>query len=164
MTLGPLLREHMPQCFKWRNNPEMFRWFRQPTFVNEIMQDNWFDKQATDPRIQMFAYYEKNIFVGVSGFTSIDMLNRSAELSFYIGPEYHGYGFSNRGFTELITHGFKNFGFHSLWAECFDENVVNHVLMKLGMKLDGTRRQAYFKDGRFIDAHILTILENEWNS
>jgi RimJ/RimL family protein N-acetyltransferase len=33
---------------------------------------------------------------------------------------------------------------------------------KVGFRLEGTRRQSYFRNGRFHDAYLMAILESEW--
>lgn len=48
---------------------------------------------------------------------------------------------------------------HRLELTVFTDNVrAIHVYEKLGFQHEGIRRGAYFKEGRFIDAHVMAIL------
>jgi RimJ/RimL family protein N-acetyltransferase len=47
---------------------------------------------------------------------------------------------------------------HRLELNVFTHNArAIHVYEKLGFAHEGVRKQAYFKDGRFIDAHVMAI-------
>lgn len=100
--------------------------------------------------------------VGVCGLTSIDLHNRRAEFSLYIAPALHGQGFGRKGLELLLTHGFKNLGLNVIWGEVFDGNPAAKLFRRLGFVKEGTRREFYFRDGKFIDAHIVSLTAGEW--
>ena len=49
-----------------------------------------------------------------------------------------------------------------IWGETFEGNHAYDMFLKLGMKHEGTRRQFYFKEGKHIDAHLVSITRQEF--
>jgi ribosomal-protein-alanine N-acetyltransferase len=127
----------------------------------------WFERQSTDPTIKMYKIeldaenHEQTLIIGVCGFTSIDMTNRRAEFSIYIGPEFQNHGFGPRALHSLLMHGFKNLGFHIIWGEVFAGNEALDSFYDLGFQKEGVRRDFYFRDGQMIDAALISIKEDE---
>lgn len=132
----------------------------------------WFEKQAKDTSIRMYkiaiSFEEKKekttktAMVGVCGLTSLDMMNRRAEFSLYIGPEFQGKGFGKKALSCLLTQGFKNLGLQVIWGEVFKGNPALRMFDDIGFKREGIRRDFYFRDGTYIDAHLVSMKASEW--
>lgn len=147
---------------KWRNYPEIYEWCRQHTLLSETEHRKWLERIETDNSIKMYGIHKNAQPVGVCGFTSINLINRSAEFSLYIGLPFQGHGFGREALHRLLEHGFNEFGFNRIWGETFDKNPAVKTFEKIGMKKEGTLRQSYFKNGKFIDSHIYSILASEF--
>lgn len=152
----------------WRNDYRVWRWCRQRNPISDFEQARWFDAQSKDPTIQMFKIMAsgdgKSNAVGVCGFTSIDWPNRRAEFSLYVDARLQGQGFGRGALHCLLTQGFDNLGFHVIWGETFEGNPAEHLFAKMGFVKEGTRRDFYFKEGKFMDAHLYSIKETEWRA
>jgi ribosomal-protein-serine acetyltransferase len=146
---------------RWRNEPEIMNWCRQSDVISDKAQERWFLNQEQDPSVKMYAI-EADCFVGVCGFTSIDRISRRAEFSLYIAPEHQRRGLARKALKTLFTHGFINQNLNLIWGESFDQNPAISLFLELGMKQEGTRRDFYFKNGKFIDAHLFSMLYDEW--
>lgn len=168
--LGVKLRtievEDLSWIRKWRNHPDIWRWTRQNDLLSESSHCTWFDRQATDPSIEMYMMVSAQLCepIGVCGLTSIDRRNQNAEFSLYIGPEHHGQGLGILGLKTLFYHGFKNMGLRSIWGETFENNPARKMFTEVGMKEDGRRREFYWKDGRYWDAIMISVLSTEFIS
>lgn len=162
--LGTLEQDDLSDARAWRNNPAIWSWCRQNSLISKANHEKWFDKINSDSSIKMFAIRESEQggYVGVCGFTSIDMLCRRAEFSLYISPKYHRNGYAKATLKTLFQHGFMDWGFNSIWGETFEGNPALELFLKIGMKVEGIRRQFYFKKGKFIDAHLVSVLRSEW--
>jgi RimJ/RimL family protein N-acetyltransferase len=112
----------------------------------------------------MYGVMRQGDLVGVCGLTSIDLINQRAEFSLYIGPEYQGLGYGKAALLTLITHGFRVLNLNCIWGETFNKNPAAEMFEELGFKKEGTRRDFYFRDGRFINAHLYSLLRSEWKS
>lgn len=154
---------------EWRNDPKIWRWTRQNDLISKERQVEWFSSQRDDPSVKMYQIHRggpvpmvSDPVIGVCGFTSISFENRRAEFSLYIAPEYQGLHLSGPSLATLFYHGFMNLGFRSIWGETFDGNRALKLFKAIGMSEDGRRRDFYWKDGRFIDAVLITILDDEF--
>lgn len=155
--------------FRWRNSRQIWQWCRQNDILSWHEHEAWFEKQKTDSTLKMYTIYDncdqdeaEQKMVGVCGLTSIDQLNRRAEFSLYIGPGLQEMGFGKKALWTLCQHGFKNLGLNCIWGETFNGNPAARMFEGLGFKHEGTRREFYFRDGEFIDAHIFSVLASEW--
>lgn len=169
LSLGPISKELLPQMRQWRNDHRVWKWCRQNSVISNDSQLDWYERMRKDASIKMFSIWidggiSNQEFVGVCGFTSIDMLNRKAEFSLYIAPEEHKKGYGNRALKTLFTHGFLDFGFNSIWGETFEGNPALSLFTSIGMRLVGTKKQDYFREGKFIDCHITQITRDEWKT
>jgi RimJ/RimL family protein N-acetyltransferase len=121
---------------------------------------------ADDRTIRMFTVVGgvKHEDVGVCGLTSIDHVNQSAEFSLYIGWEYQREGYGLDALETLVRHGFTALNLNRIWGEVFDENPAMEMFKQVGFKLEGKLRESYFRDGRFIHSHMISLLRNDWCS
>ena len=62
-----------------------------------------------------------------------------------------------------MGYAFDNLKTHRLYGSCLSEHKISpYLLSALGFTLEGTRRDATFKNGRFFDINDSAILENEY--
>lgn len=160
---------HCAEARRWRNDYRIWRHCRQNDLISDVDQERWFERQASDPSIKMYAVVvianAVATHVGVCGLTSIDWQNRRAEFSLYIGPEFQGAGHGRRALKNLLAHAFTNLGLHQIWGEVFDGNVpALKTFGALGFMVDGRLRQRYWRDGRFLDTYMVSLLADEWRA
>lgn len=175
MILGPYMTERKRICLhhdlprvlmlKWRNDPEIFKFTRQNSLIDESHHNNYLN--TLGPTIKLFSIVLHNeltdVFnqIGICGFTSINHVNQTAEFSLYIAPEHQGRGYATKALITLFQHGFDALNLNRIWGETFEFNPAQHLFEKLGMVKEGTLRQSYFRNGKFIDSYIYSILRGE---
>lgn len=166
VRLDALREDHLGLLFLWRNDPKIRRWTRQSDLLTWKAHQEWFERIQTDPTVRMYRIAGALIqeTLGVCGFTSIDWQNRRAEFSLYISPEHQGHRLGTEALKTLLHHGFMTLGLNCIWGETFDGNPAAHLFEKIGMIKEGSRRDFYYRDGRFIDAHLYSILRRHWDS
>jgi RimJ/RimL family protein N-acetyltransferase len=162
--LAALDSKYLEQIRAWRNDPRIWAWCRQMKPVSDLDQEAWFERQSKDSSVQMYSILAEDKLVGVCGFTSIDLINRRAEFSLYIDPKLAGSGLGTAALKTLFDHGFKQWGFNSIWGETFDDNPAHRIFERVGMIKEGTRRDFYFRNGKFIDAHLYSVKASEWKA
>jgi RimJ/RimL family protein N-acetyltransferase len=162
-----------------RNDPRIRNWCRQHTLITEDNHAKWLHKIDNDSSIKMFTVklrtelpskegmftpdFGSGDLVGVVGLTDINLIHRRAEFSCYIFPEYQRRGYAIDALQTLFRHGFDDWNLHSIWGETFDGNPALSLFTdKLGMIYEGTRRHFYFKNGKYLDALIISITEDEF--
>lgn len=159
----PLQEEFNDLYRKYRNDFAVRRWCRQVGLIDSIQQDDWFIRVSQDPTIQMFHVQDKNAFVGVAGLTSIDMVNLRAEFSLWVKPGVHKKGYGEKALKTLFQYGFDELGLHIIWGETFEGNPAAGLFERLGMVPEGVRRDFYYKQGKFINAILYSIKDEEFH-
>lgn len=163
VALRKIYEEDLENLRYWRNDIAIRRWSRQSDLISETDQKKWFAKQNDDPSTLMYVVTDTNkTNHGVVGFSSYSPVHRSAEFSIYIRPDHQKNGVGKQAMKTLLDHGFKNLNLHSIWGESFFGNPAMKLFRGLGFQDEGLRRQCYFKDGKYHDCHVFSILESEW--
>ncbi len=169
VELRALERRDVPTLRRWRNDPLIRSWTRQNDELMESQHEAWFESLPKRQDVRMYAIQydpkvkEGRILAGVCGLTSLDRENRRAEFSLYIGPEYQKSGLGRSALSTLFHHAFMTLNLNCVWGETFDGNPAAKMFEKIGMTKEGTRRAFYYRDGKYLDAHLYSILRGDWD-
>jgi ribosomal-protein-alanine N-acetyltransferase len=94
---------------------------------------------------------------------SLDNLNSTGELGFWIGIPYWNMGYCTEAAAEVVRFGFEVRGLNKVFARHFSRNVASRrVLEKIGMKFEGCLRQQIRKWDHFEDTCHYGILRDEY--
>ena len=106
---------------------------------------------------------ESGRMIGTCGFTRFDLPHNGAELGYVLNPKYHGRGYGTEAASRVLEYGFSELGLHRVEAKFMEGNAASlHVMEKLGMTLEGYRRDGMFVKGRYRTIGVCSILEDEW--
>lgn len=155
----------------FRNDWEIWKWCRQNDLITWQAHTNWYDEISVPTRHRMYAIRTVDTdvagnpsLIGCCGLTYIDYPHAHAEFSLYIAPRYQQMGYGKEALQLLFLHGFRDLRLHHIFGETFQDNPAIKTFEAVGMKFEGTRRQFYFKNGKFIDAHLYSMLASEFKS
>jgi RimJ/RimL family protein N-acetyltransferase len=102
--------------------------------------------------------------LGAVGLTLMS-LHASAELGYWIAVPAWGQGYATEAATALCDFGFAHLSLHRIQARHFLRNPASgRVLLKLGMRYEGTLREAVRKSDQFEDVALYAVLAREWAS
>ncbi len=88
-----------------------------------------------------------------------------AELGYWLGVPYWGKGYATEASKAMVRYGFEQLQLHRICASHFKHNPVSgKVLVKVGMRYEGCRREHLRKWGQFIDLELYGILRQEWQA
>lgn len=149
-------------AFHWRNDPQIYKWCRQFEPLSYDKHMAWAKSLKDRADVRMFGVYVGGACVGTAGLTSINSINGSAEFSLYIGPEHQENGYGAKALQTLVDYGFKVLRLHHIFGESFAGNPALRMFEQIGFVREGTRRQYYFREGKYIDAHVFSVLSTEW--
>lgn len=167
VILAPIVRKQLGQLLMWRNDRRIWQWCRQHSVISEAHHEAWFNSLATRKDVRMFSVLDnEGNHVGVCGLTDIDETNRRAEFSLYIGPEHQGKGLGKAALKTLVDHAFHQLNYVKVWGETFDGNPAAKMFESIGFKVEGVRRAHYFRDGRYINCTLYSLMRGEeaWRS
>lgn len=100
--------------------------------------------------------------IGNVSLAHVHPVHRSAEFSILLG-KYHGKGYGKEAARLMFEHGFNALNLHRIWCGTFSTNIAMQcVADALGMRKEGVRTDAVWKDGQYLDVIEYGILRGEF--
>lgn len=100
--------------------------------------------------------------IGATGL-ELEPEHEAAELGYWIGKPFWGRGYGTEAARAMLDYGFRELGLHRVHARHFVRNPASgRVLEKIGMRHEGSQRQAIKKWGEYLDVELFAILRAEW--
>jgi diamine N-acetyltransferase len=168
-------REDIPTFVKWLNDPEVLQGILLHNPVSQATEENWFEQMVKHPpdehvygievrEVDKGGGTETWILIGTYAFNEIDWRTHSAEFGIMIGDKScWNKGYGTEAVRLLCQHGFKTLNLNRIYLHVFETNLrAIRAYEKAGFVLEGTERQAEFKDGRFIDVLRMSLLRDEF--
>ena len=101
--------------------------------------------------------------IGTCGFTRFDLPHNGGEIGYVLNPDYHGRGYGSEAAERVLRYGFEVLGLHRIEAKFMEGNAASlHVMEKLGMTLEGYRRDGMLVKGTYRTIGICSILDREY--
>ena len=156
----------MEQRAKWINDPEI-----QNTLMYDIPTSGdktraWFRKVVLDSSRREFSIFtfDGDKYIGFCGILNIEAPVMNGEHHCVIGEKaYQSGGYGTEAYRLLINYGFKELGLNKIYGYQLTHNFASHrVAEKLGWTVEGVLRQHFFAHGKRYDAHLVSILRDEW--
>jgi len=167
-------RDDLLTFVKWINDPEV----RQGIgiYLPYAMADeaDWFDMMRKRPIDEHnLAIEVKGIttqgdeswtLIGSCGFFNLDQRNRSSEFGIMIGDKnYWNQGFGTEAVRLLCQHGFNTLNLNRIYLRVLESNPrAIHAYEKAGFAHEGRQRQAEFRDGKYINMLVMSMLKDEY--
>lgn len=119
--------------------------------------------QAKDEALYVITN-ESDRCLGHVGLYKIDHRVRSAEFAILVGDKKAWRTGIGRACTSfMLRFGFEELQLHRIYLEVLASNDRARKLYdSLGFKHEGTLRDAQWKGGRYLDVHVMSILDDEW--
>lgn len=159
-------RESISQLMEWRNNPELRKYFREYREISNAMQEAWYNNRVLNNDKQVdFEIHdcESGKLIGHCGLYYINWVNRTAELTIYIGDmSFRRGGYGKDTLSLLMDYAFKTLNLNRIWCEVFSNNAAVEVYRKIGFVDEGKLRQHHFENGEYLDCYVLGLLKDEW--
>lgn len=164
------LRAFEPDDYKttigWRNNPLITSQLGGGyLFVSEAREKKWIEDtifHCADIKLAV-CLTDNNLHIGNVYLTDINYVNRTAESHIMIGNQaYWGQGLGSEALKLILKYGFEERGLNRVYAHINADNAASLRLHeKCGYQREGVLRQAIFKNGRFKDVVVMSILKEE---
>jgi len=160
VILRAIERTDLAQMLAWRNNPRLRQFFRERRELTMSDQNAWFDRvRSAGSDAVMFAIEARPTgrLVGACGLCYINWIDRTAEISIYVGAEgaYVDAVQAPSACRALIEHAFDNLNLHRLWAEVYEFDMRKQALFEaLAFRVDGRLRGQRFHAGAHHDSLI----------
>ena len=168
LVLSPLNEKDISDDYiSWFNDREVCRDNSHATFPNTYRKTIAYIKSVENSKTDfVFAIrWKKNKkHIGNVSLQNINWVNRSAEIAIIIGNKnYWNKGAGSESYRLILEYGFKTLNLNRISS---GQTVTNSGMIKVcekcGMKKEGILRQVLYKEGKFLDAVIFSILQREY--
>ncbi|KIL35687.1 acetyltransferase [Cohnella kolymensis] len=103
-------------------------------------------------------------YIGQIDLAQLDWKNRSANLGLVIGrKEFFGRGIGSEAIELMKGYVFNTLNLHRLALEVYEYNERGYrCYLKCGFREEGRLRQKIFREGRYWDSVLMSILRDEY--
>lgn len=130
-SLRPWKTSDVEFCLKVRNDPRLYRWFRQDAPISEDEQFNFIHRDITGQ-----TGYNGLVIISDNQPIGLCSVRTTGEFSIAILPEFQGKGIAKWVMSQLGP----------CWSEVFIDNpALGFYLSKCGFKAISVKERAYYK-------------------
>ena len=104
--------------------------------------------------------------IGYAGICGISKINNSGEYFIFIGDKNSwGKGYGTEVTKLVVNYGFYKLHLHRIFLTVSEPNIGGvKAYAKAGFKKEGILGDAAFRDGKYHNKIMMSILDSEWNS
>jgi RimJ/RimL family protein N-acetyltransferase len=165
IRLVPLDRAlHLENALRWLNDPDVATTLAVHLGVSRAQENEFFDKMERPPRdARSWAILdETSRHIGFAALTQVDWATRSALGGIVIGEkDAWGKGYATDVLRTRARIFFEELGMHRLEGHTINP-AMRRVYEKAGYVAEGVARQKAFRGGRWHDAWVYAMLEEDW--
>jgi ribosomal-protein-alanine N-acetyltransferase len=152
---------------QWLNDEEVCRYNSHAVFPNTWNRMKAYFNSLQDMQkdiVLAIIYSDTNKHIGNISLQHINWLSRNAEFAILLGDkEFWGAGYGEEAARLIINYGFERLNLHRIYCGTIQGNKgMQKLTQKLGMKEEGRRRQAIYKNGKYLDIIEYGILKTEF--
>jgi UDP-4-amino-4,6-dideoxy-N-acetyl-beta-L-altrosamine N-acetyltransferase len=167
LKLKPLERKHLAQCVTWFNDPEVIEFLTMSEPMSMEKEQKWYENYLKDKSSKVYIIETgKGEHIGNIGLNDIDLHTRKAELGIFIGEKkFWGKGYGTEAVELGLKLAFEGLNLNRVYLKVFQNNKrAQKCYEKAGFKKEGVLRQDEFKNGKYIDCEVYSVLAREYFS
>ncbi len=168
--LRPAERGDLPLFVRWFNDAHVLRNLAMRAPMSAAGEATWFDRMlavqgSTDYHFVICLLADTRP-IGTAGLHAIDLHNGTAEFGIAIGEKEEW----NKGLGTDALRAICDFGFGELRLERIGLHVyagndrARRSYERAGFTHEATLRHAHFARGEHHDAHVMSLLRDEWSA
>jgi len=169
VKLAPLKREYIEKFLEWLNDPEITQYLMFHRPLTRDMEEEWFNNLKTKQNTIIFSILlnenkTKEKLIGNCGIDDINWKDRVGHCGIFIGDkENQGKEYGTEALRLLVDYGFNTLNLNRIELIVYDFNIrAMKSYKKVGFIEEGRKRQAAFKNGKYHDVIIMSLLREEW--
>ncbi len=167
--LRPLEHEDAPLFVPWVNDTEVTRtlevFYRPINLQTEVDFIERIYKSEHDVVLGIVVK-ETDALIGITGLHQMNFKNRRVVFGIFIGEKSAwGKGYGTEA-TALITgYAFETLNMNRVGLEVYEDNERGiKAYERVGFKREGILRQMMYREGRYWNVIIMSILREEWEA
>ncbi len=165
VTLRALEKEDLSNCWRWINDPEITEGLYMIFPVSRYEEEKWYESRINDDKNKYFAIEADEKHIGNIGLHNIDWINRKAELGILIGEkDYLNKGYGTDAIKTVLRYAFNKMNLHKIELRVYEFNKrAIRCYEKCGFKKEGVLRDDVYRDGKYHNTVIMSILRSEFH-
>ncbi|MGN0456649.1 MAG: GNAT family N-acetyltransferase [Acutalibacteraceae bacterium] len=152
----------------WASKAEVQQMYSEPVYstieeVNGLIQKYIDGYKSND--YYRWAVIEKNgkSCIGQIAYYLVDTTNHFAEIEYCIGTDFQNRGYITEAARAIIRFGFEKIGLNKIQISTKSINAPSRrVIEKCGFTYEGTLREYFYFNGRYVDRLYFSMLRNEY--
>jgi ribosomal-protein-alanine N-acetyltransferase len=154
----------------WVSDPKIQSMYSEPVYSTKAEVKELLDKYISS--YQKEDYYRWAIIekrsktcIGQLAIFLIDNKNHFCEIEYCIGSQFQRNGYCSEAVQAIIEYAFCNINFHKMQV-CHKENNIasKGVIQKCGFTYEGTLRDYFYMDGKYVSRLYYSMLRSEWET
>ncbi|MTI31294.1 GNAT family N-acetyltransferase, partial [Xanthovirga aplysinae] len=164
ITLKSLLESDVTYFYKWVQDEEVIQYSMsifQKLKTEKEVKDWYFQTIKIKEDLTLGIYLNSTSeLIGYAGITKISKTNHSGEFYILIGEKkLWGLGIGTEVTRKILQIGFSEKGLHRIMLTVSDPNIGGcKAYERSGFKLEGRLRDACFRNGKYHDKLLMSIL------
>ena len=162
-------RSDLPKFVEWLNDPEVRRFLSISLPISQATEEQWFENMLKRPPEEQALGIEIKggdawRLIGNCEVFDINWRTRSAEVGLFIGEKScWNQGYGTEVMQLLLQHGFGTLNLNRIFLRVDAENLGGiRAYEKAGFVHEARLRQAIFREGKYCDDLIMSVLRSEW--
>lgn len=165
VRLRPLERKHLSKCVEWLNDVEVTETLSISEPLGMEGEQRWYETHLKDTTSKIYAIETlEGEHIGNVGLESICLHDRKAELGIFIGKKnFWGKGYGTEAVQLALKLAFEGLNLNKVYLRTFVTNVrAQRCYEKAGFVKEGLLRQDMFKNGKYLDCLVYSVLSEEY--
>src|SRR5262245_34963216 len=152
--LRPIAMDDIPLMCEWVNHPDVTRTLRMWRPMTSLNEREFVDhvSRSSNDLATLIVVRATGRPLGTCGLMRIDWVSRHAGVGIGIGePKEWGKGYGSEATRLIVDYAFESVNLNRVWLDVHDGHpAARTAYEKAGFRLEGTQRQAQFKQGRYL--------------
>jgi len=120
---------------------------------------SWYDRL----RPRYYIIEQNSVAVGYFRTSNWDEKNKHLYVGCDLHANYRGQGLAEIAYASFLHFLFNELGMNKVSLEVLEHNHrAQHLYRKLGFTIRGVKRQEVWRDGRYLDSQIMSMLKSEY--
>ncbi|MBU3661536.1 MAG: GNAT family N-acetyltransferase [Flavobacteriales bacterium] len=169
IELKPLTQENITPFYSWLRDEETIK-FSLTSFQKLESNDDintWYSKLLLNQKDLTLGIFlaSNGTLIGYTGICNISTINKNGEYFIFIGEKgLWGKGIGTITTQKVVQFGFEKLNLNRIMLTVSEPNIGGvRAYEKAGFKIEGKLRQACFRDGKFHDKIMMSILKEEFH-
>jgi ribosomal-protein-alanine N-acetyltransferase len=163
VNLRIMEKEDVPMVSEWFNKPEIFGEYNPLMQISRTEYEKSYGERKFGQTEFLIEGKDGSRLGYMWHFNVTHPAGNLLEIGYFLVPSERGKGYCTEAAQLMVDYLFLSKNIERLQALTDTRNLASQkVLEKAGFKKEGTLRKSFFNRGKWVDAHIYSILREEW--